>query len=448
MVKESNKPFGGILVMAVGDFYQTTRSNSSFVFQSKEWNDTIQLSIGLKHIMRQHGDTTYQAFLHRARIGQVSAEDISYLHSTYGTKTISDSEKLQLFYIYSNRTSIRDHNEQMSKYLSNSNSPYLCLKSKSKWKRPSPQQIYWPGIRNPYIIQKHQLSKDWSIPIPIPKFGDPMFESIELKYLWAWYTYEIKCPERIYKGSRIQMTAASATISKGERGTVIGWDEQNSSCPKLIISFDNGMEVAIEQQIQYMSTHDNYQYVQLLTFPITLAFAIHYNDIQTSLPSMAIVADLATATTTTTEYGQLYTAFGKVSNPSSGLYLIRNVSNALFKVNPKVKHFEQSMLYVSDQQIRSWASVPTFKYKSNLDVNLISSSSSNSNSSSSSSSSSRSSSNVISIEPNKRAYTPRRWGSIKRCKIEFEDKPQELKKEEPEHVQDEDILDILREQVT
>ena len=65
--------FGGVSVIAVGDFYQLPPVRDSFLFQNGKdyvpgtthlWRDLFRL-VELKANMRQHGDATYAQLLNR-----------------------------------------------------------------------------------------------------------------------------------------------------------------------------------------------------------------------------------------------------------------------------------------------------------------------------------------------------------------------------------------------
>ena len=81
--------FGGLNIIAVGDFFQLPPVRDKFVFQDGRgynqgsthlWRDEFKL-IELTQNMRQRGDTEYSDILNRVRIGSQTKSDISVLRS-------------------------------------------------------------------------------------------------------------------------------------------------------------------------------------------------------------------------------------------------------------------------------------------------------------------------------------------------------------------------------
>ena len=81
--------FGGLNVIAVGDFFQLPPVKDKFVFEDGRgyhqgsthlWRDEFKL-IELTQNMRQRGDTEYSEILNHVRIGSQKKADISVLQS-------------------------------------------------------------------------------------------------------------------------------------------------------------------------------------------------------------------------------------------------------------------------------------------------------------------------------------------------------------------------------
>lgn len=86
MIKNNNKPFGGIQVILCGDFYQlppvpdkintddgrTIQQRKIFAFESKFWKDHIKVQVELKKIFRQASDKQFMEMLTDIRNGTVS----------------------------------------------------------------------------------------------------------------------------------------------------------------------------------------------------------------------------------------------------------------------------------------------------------------------------------------------------------------------------------------
>jgi len=100
-VKGDNRPFGGIQVVLVGDFFQLApvavreeRSQlkeygyrSEFIFDSHVWKDANFQTILLTEVLRQKGDAKFIEFLHKARTGDLSPTDLKALDKLVGNPT-------------------------------------------------------------------------------------------------------------------------------------------------------------------------------------------------------------------------------------------------------------------------------------------------------------------------------------------------------------------------
>ena len=88
--------FGGLNVIAVGDFFQLPPVRDKFIFQEGNgYNPDIFTMVELTINMRQMGDNTYSRVLGRIRIGQQTPDDITLLrtHLTSGIDTPVDVEQ-------------------------------------------------------------------------------------------------------------------------------------------------------------------------------------------------------------------------------------------------------------------------------------------------------------------------------------------------------------------
>ena len=89
-VRKSSAPFGGIQLIALGDFYQLPPvvkptaheelhglgpAEVVFAFESAAWSETIQCTLILKEVFRQRGDQEFVDMLNEMRAGKVSPEN-------------------------------------------------------------------------------------------------------------------------------------------------------------------------------------------------------------------------------------------------------------------------------------------------------------------------------------------------------------------------------------
>ena len=88
LVRQNEKPFGGIQVIFLGDFYQLppvgkTEQEQKFCFESPVWTYVIEKTVILREIMRQK-DPVFQKILQEVRIGEPSMDTIEILLSRVG----------------------------------------------------------------------------------------------------------------------------------------------------------------------------------------------------------------------------------------------------------------------------------------------------------------------------------------------------------------------------
>lgn len=81
VVRKSDRPFGGIQVVACGDFYQLPPVNKEgrpkFCFEGNSWGRVIKRAIVLKQVFRQRGDSEFIDMLNALRVGKMDAAAIA-----------------------------------------------------------------------------------------------------------------------------------------------------------------------------------------------------------------------------------------------------------------------------------------------------------------------------------------------------------------------------------
>jgi ATP-dependent DNA helicase PIF1 len=86
-MRRSDKPFGGLQLLLVGDFCQLPPvmkdGDLQFAFESSRWSTIVQKTVELKEIHRQK-DPVFQTVLGEARRGSLSAESIALLKGRMG----------------------------------------------------------------------------------------------------------------------------------------------------------------------------------------------------------------------------------------------------------------------------------------------------------------------------------------------------------------------------
>jgi ATP-dependent DNA helicase PIF1 len=114
-VRGSGRPFGGIQVILIGDFYQLPPVSKAsdpqkFCFESERWEDVIDQKITLTEIIRQK-EPAFQKVLSEVRVGRPSRETIDIIRSRVGVKPSTDTGILPTI-IYSKREDVDKINER------------------------------------------------------------------------------------------------------------------------------------------------------------------------------------------------------------------------------------------------------------------------------------------------------------------------------------------------
>ena len=91
LLRENDKPFGGIQIIVCGDWLQLPNINSSkYTFESESWNITIDEIVYLTKIQRQK-DIIFQNVLNSIRIGRITKEVKKVLRSRLNANLENDS---------------------------------------------------------------------------------------------------------------------------------------------------------------------------------------------------------------------------------------------------------------------------------------------------------------------------------------------------------------------
>jgi len=115
MVRGNEKPFGGLQVILLGDFYQLPPvakigEDGRFCFESERWREVIHESVILKEIMRQK-DPIFQKVLSEIRTGEISEETIKIIQSRIGIQPNLSSGIIPTI-LYSTKKSVDKINKE------------------------------------------------------------------------------------------------------------------------------------------------------------------------------------------------------------------------------------------------------------------------------------------------------------------------------------------------
>jgi ATP-dependent exoDNAse (exonuclease V) alpha subunit len=80
-IKMNDKPFGGIQVILIGDFYQLPPINGDYCFMSPIWNDLELIPVILTELIRQKDDNQLQLILEEIRNDKLSDNTFDILNN-------------------------------------------------------------------------------------------------------------------------------------------------------------------------------------------------------------------------------------------------------------------------------------------------------------------------------------------------------------------------------
>jgi len=323
--KNYSRPFGGIQLIFIGDFFQlppvgryTEPETTMFCFQSAAWLSTFSLEnhIQLKTLYRQK-DPRYIKVLEEVRQGVISPESVEILNQrTLVKPTITPTK---LFPINSDAERV---NQIM--YMKIAEEEHVFTLKRKHGMRTF-VEIGTPI--SPAVIQRCQeLSKE-----DVEQQLDLFAEGCKL-------TPELQ----LKKGAFVMCLAnldVDAGICNGSQGVVVDF------VPGLdipIVRFLNGIQMRIVPKVYQ---HGDYPTFGLEQIPLRLAWAF------TIHKSQGITLDIAEMDlgSNVFEYGQSYVGLSRVRN-LEGLYL-SNFNPRKIKTNPTVAEFYRSIPEVSDKDV-------------------------------------------------------------------------------------------------
>jgi ATP-dependent DNA helicase PIF1 len=291
-IRKSPKPFGGLQVIFVGDFYQLPpiAAEATFAFETPQWTEIIHHVAPLKTINRQK-DPQFQKLLNEARIGKLSADSTNTLKS----RMISyDSEEIKPTLLFSRRNDVDRINEQNLKALT--------------------------GERNTYTAN-YAFGAKSSI-----KKATPALEEATAKYdKDAQYLTKLE----LAIGAQVMLIVnldVEEGLVNGSRGVVTAFGD----CGMPVVKFKGGIEKIIYHHHWQLDEFDDVFRTQI---PLRLAYAVSIHKSQGATLDCALI-DIGPSTF---EYGQAYVALSRVKSLDS-LY-IKAFDPRAIKAHPKVAKF-------------------------------------------------------------------------------------------------------------
>ena len=329
-VRRDERPFGGIQLIMVGDFFQlppVAKGEVSFVFESPLWNSMGLTTHALTEIVRQK-NPEFQAILNEARTGTLTKASLKVLRRRMDLDY--KSLEIQPSMLFTRRGEVDSINATHLKKLQTEKKTYKATTT-----------------FNP-ITQTRGLSTN-----------SPEVEAaVQALDKVAAYSVELT----LAVGAQVMLLNNKTNgLVNGSRGVVVGFERpptnEDLSGAKVpakeakhsdvlfpLVKFKGGTEL-----IQF---HDwelqEFPGVKRQQIPLKLAYAITIHKAQGATLDCALI-DVGGRTF---EYGQAYTALSRVKDMES-LY-IHDLAAEAFKAHPKVVAF-----YASQTSQTSQASEPT-----------------------------------------------------------------------------------------
>lgn len=296
--KQYNKPFGGLQIIASGDFYQlppvdksansgggaqsSAEEGTPFCFKSQYWTQTFTSTVQLCKMFRQT-DPVYADILNKLRVGQLTRKGLAVLQSRIGLVPPPGFKPTKMFPV---RRDVDALNRQ----------EYAAL--------PGPEHVYTlsrPGA------DTLSLSKTDKVAAATTSASKKVFEYDTL-------TNSLLVDKQLCLkvGTQVMCVAnLDDQIVNGSQGVVIGFHNAPQYLP--IVLFNSGIKRVMEYNVWQS---DSVKSVAVAQLPLIYAWGITIHKAQgTSLEMAEIDAGSGIF-----ECGQTYVALSRVKS-LAGLYL-------------------------------------------------------------------------------------------------------------------------------
>lgn len=314
--RNETRPFGGLQLVLVGDFYQLPPvvregQDTSFVFESPLWKDMKLVTHELTQIERQK-DQVFQTVLNEARRGELSKKSFKFLARRMGLDY--KSEAIQPTMLFTRRAQVDTINMRYLKQLTTEKRTFKA------------STIFQPITQTSGLTESNPLVQK-----AVAKFDSDAPYSPELT---------------VAIGAQVMLLTNmnhKSGLVNGSRGVVVGYevlesDDTSSSKDTNVlvplVKFKNGMELPIGHMTWEVPDMPGVLRRQI---PLKLAYAVTIHKCQGSTLDCALI-DVGGKTF---EYGQAYVALSRVKD-SSSLY-IHDLEESAFRAHPKVIEFYKSI---------------------------------------------------------------------------------------------------------
>lgn len=295
VIRECSKPFGGIQLILLGDFFQLTpimegRFDTEFCFESSIWSRSIDHTITLTKIFRQT-DHEYKQILNRIRYNRQTFSDILQIKSRLMDTIELNGDKLDVENIIKLYPLNKQVSEENNKQLNKLDGELHIFQAK---------YYGYKALQSDLRSQLKSCGRD---------------------------TIKLKLNARVMLTYNLDVDAG---LCNGSLGTVIGFRGKD----QVVVKFDSNPSKShlIDKQKWELELHlsNTKLSATVIQVPLVLAFAASIHKAQGLTFDKAVI-DLNKCFA---EH-QVYVALSRVKS-LDGLYLFDNFSANKIKVNKKV----------------------------------------------------------------------------------------------------------------
>ena len=304
-IRKNMKPFGGIQVILVGDFFQLPPVNKDsipqkFVFESTSWNDVIHQVIPLTKIQRQ-SDPVFHKILSEAREGKLGAESMKILMNRQGLPW--HTQKIRPTLLFSRRAEVDMINDQNLKALKGQERVFEA------------KTVFDATVVKGFTSDSPEIQK------AVAKLDRdaPYKQTLNLRV-----------------GAQVMLVYnldQEAGLVNGSRGVVEGFADTFPSLP-LVLFHGQAAPIPVGEQTWESEEMEGVKRAQI---PLMIAYAITIHKAQGSTLDCALI-DIGPRTF---EVGQAYVALSRVKSLES-LY-VHELDPLACKAHPKVVEFYKGL---------------------------------------------------------------------------------------------------------
>lgn len=325
-VLNSQRPFGGLQLVMVGDFFQLPpihkeETDTTFIFESPLWK-TLNLEYHPLTQMVRQSDPAFQSILTEARFGRLSPKSIQVLQTRMGLDYSKEDIKPTM--LYTRRAEVEEINMKYLRALPGERRTYKA------------ETLFLPTAETAGLRKE-----DPAIQRAIAKLDTDASYAVELSLaLGAQVMLLINNPpikdmdESTGEDTKKKVVLRE-DLKNGSRGVVVGFTgSANDPLSVPIVKFRTGAPIPI---FPFIWELDDFPGVKRRQLPLRLAYAITIHKAQGATIDCALI-DVGRKTF---EYGQAYVALSRLRSLDS-LY-IHDLDATAFRAHPKVKEFYSSL---------------------------------------------------------------------------------------------------------